>query len=152
MATVADVADVVGLEARLFEEDAGVHDPHADVGWPARDGAEDFADLQADPDAVVLLARADGEAVGLLMAYAATAGATRQPIRYAVLRSMYVAASHRRAGVASALIAEFLGWARRSDCAEARVNHYVTNQAAGDLYESFGFAAHSVDRVLPLRP
>jgi len=150
VATESDVDAVIELESRLFAEDSGVHEPYADVGWPAREGAEDFADLLANPDAVVLLARDDSDAVGLLMAYAATAGSTRKPVRYAVLRSMYVAHGHRRTGVARALIEEFLGWARRRECVEAQVNHYVANEPAGTLYERFGFEPHSLDRVLHL--
>ena len=59
-ATESDVDVVIDLEGRLFAEDSGVHEPHADVGWPARDGAVDFTELLANPDAVVLLARDGG--------------------------------------------------------------------------------------------
>ncbi len=34
-ATEFDVDVVIDLEGRLFAEDSGVHEPHADVGWPA---------------------------------------------------------------------------------------------------------------------
>lgn len=149
-ATESDVDVVIDLEGRLFAEDSGVHEPHADVGWPGRDGAVDFTELLANPDAVVLLARDGGNPVGLLMAYAAASGPTRVPIRYAVLRSMYVAEGHRRSGVARSLIDEFLDWATQAGCVEAQVNHYVANQPAADLYESFGFRAHSLNRTLPL--
>jgi len=150
VATESDVHDVISLESRLFAEDSGVHEPYADVEWPAREGAGDFADLLENPDAIVFLALAGAEAVGLLMADAAASGPTRQPIRYAVLRSMYVSHGHRRAGVASALIDEFLAWARRQGCAEVQVNHYVANEPAGELYERFGFEPHSLNRVLRL--
>ncbi len=99
---------------------------------------------------MVLLARDGGTAVGLLMAYAAASVPTRVPIRYAVLRSMYVTEGHRRSGVARSLIDEFLDWARQAGCVEAQVNHYVANEPAADLYESVGFRAHSLNRTLPL--
>jgi len=147
VATESDVDDVVALESRLFAEDSGTHEPYADVGWPAREGAADFADLLANPDAIVLMARDGAETVGVLMAYAAVAGSTRKPIRYAVLRSMYVSHSHRRTGVARALVEELLDWARQQGCVEAQVNHYVANEPAGNLYELFGFEPHSLNRV-----
>ncbi len=63
---------------------------------------------------------------------------------------MYVSPGHRRTGVASALIDEFIGWARRQGGVEAQVDHDVANEPAGDLYERFGFRGHSLNRVLPL--
>jgi len=150
VATETDVDDVIGLETALFAEDSGEHEPYADIGWPAGVGAQDFADLLANPDAVVFVARADGRAIGVLMAYSAVAGPTRKPVRFAVLRSMYVVASHRRTGAARSLIEEFLDWARRTGCVEAQVDHDVANEPAGEFYESFGFTAHSLNRVLHL--
>ena len=150
VATEAYVDDVVELERRLFAEDSGRHDRHADVDWPAREGAQDFADLLANPDAIVFLARAERRSVGLLMGYTAVAGTTRKPVRSAVLRSMYVTTDARRTGVASALITEFLDWARRTGCVEAQVDHFVANTSAGELYESSGFEVHALTRVAHL--
>lgn len=150
VATERDVDSVVGLEGRLFAEDAGVYEPFADVGWPAREGADDCRRLIDDPNGIVLLAR-DAEAdVGLLMGYSADASSTRQPVRYAVLRTMYVASTHRRDGIARQLTERFLEWAREAGCAEAQVNHYAANTGAGLLYEQCGFEAHSLNRVLLL--
>ena len=149
-ATAADATAAVGLEARLFVEDAGVHDPHADVTWPSREGAADFAALVDGEESTVLLAW-DGEvAVGLLMAYIAASGSTRQPIRSAVLRTMYVAESYRRHGVGGALIERFVEWARDAGCAEAHVNHFAANAPAGALYGRHGFEPRSLERVLSL--
>lgn len=149
-ATERDVAAVIELESQLFAEDAGVHERHADVEWPRRHGHDDFRDLLASDDGIVLLARDAGEHVGLLMGAASTAGPTREPIRSATLRTMYVAYGHRSSGVGTALIERFLLWARQRGCVEAQVNHYVANPAAGRLYERLGFEAHSLNRVLHL--
>ena len=135
----------------IREASAGVHEPHADVTWPAREGHADFEQLLDDDDGLVVLAWDDDEAVGLVMAYAAKASSTRQPVRYAVLRTMYVSASHRRHGVGGLLVDRFIEWARSIDCVEAQVNHYVANEPAGALYEAHGFVPHSLNRVLPLR-
>lgn len=150
-ATAAHIDAVVGLETNLFVEDSGVYEPHADVTWPAREGHADFEQLLDNDDGLVLLAWDDAEPVGLVMAYAATASSTRQPVRYAVLRSMYVAASHRRRGVGGLLVDRFVQWARSIDCVEAQVNHYVENEPAGALYGAHGFEPRSLNRVLPLR-
>lgn len=149
-ATVDDVGSVVELEGRLFAEDSGVYEPFADITWPAREGAADCRKLIDDPDGIVLLACDGCDAIGLLMGYAAQASSTRQPVRYAVLRSMYVAAAHRRGGVARQLTERFIEWARAHECVEAQVNHYAANDGAGRLYEQCGFEAHSLNRVLLL--
>ena len=150
-ATAADADAVVGLEASLFVEDSGVYEPHADVSWPAREGHADFEQLISCDDGFVVLAWDGDDAIGLVMAYAATASSTKQPVRYAVLRTMYVATSHRRHGVGGLLVDRFLEWARSIDCVEAQVNHYVDNEPAGALYEAHGFMPHSLNRVVPLR-
>jgi len=149
-ATMDDIATVVELESRLFAEDAGTHEPFADVTWPAREGHEDCRRLIDDPHGVVLLAVVATEAVGLLMGFSTMASSTRRPVRYAVLRSMYVAADHRRSGVARDLTERFLQWAREQGCVEAQVNHYTANVGAGRLYDGCGFRPHSLNRVLLL--
>lgn len=151
IATMDDVDAVVELESRLFAEDAGTYEPHADVTWPRREGHEDCRKLIDDDHGLVLVAfDGDDTVVGLLMAYSAMAGPTRRPVRYGVLRSMYVAAGQRRSGVARRLTERFIEWARTQGCVEAQVNHYADNTGAGSLYESCGFRAHSLNRVLPL--
>ncbi len=150
LATMGDVAAVVELESRLFAEDSGVHEPFADTSWPAREGDDDCRRLIDDPHGIVLLAREANAAVGLLMGFSTMASSTRRPVRYAVLRSMYVAVDHRRSGVARELTERFVEWARQQGCAEAQVNHYTANDGAGRLYESCGFRPHSLNRVLLL--
>lgn len=149
-ATMNEVDAVVELESRLFTEDSGTHEPYADITWPAREGHEDCRKLISDDHGIVLLAHDGSDAVGLLMGYSVVAGSTRQPIRYGVLRSMYVASEHRRSGVARQLTERFIEWARVQGCAEVQVNHYVANTGAGSLYESCGFRPHSLNRVLLL--
>ncbi len=150
VATMDDVDAIVDLESRLFAEDSGVHEPFADIGWPAREGHEDCRRLIDDPNSIVLLARDDADAVGLLMGYDAMASSTRRPVRYGVLRSMYVDRDHRRTGVARQMTDRFVAWAREQGCVEAQVNHYAANDGAGRLYEACGFRPHSLNRLLLL--
>jgi len=149
-ATSSEIGQLVELESALFAEDAGRHDPFADTTWPSREGRQDFEDLMASPDCIVVAARRSGEVVGLVVGYAQKASPTRRPVEYAVLRSMYVAGSVRRQGVATLLTERFLDWARDRGCVEAHVDHYAANFEAAALYEQCGFEARSVSRALSL--
>ena len=149
-ATSGEIDALVELESALFEEDAGRHDPYADTTWPRREGRQDFENLMASPDGVVLVARRSGVAVGLLAGYAARSSPTRQPVEYAVLRTLYVSAVERRLGAATMLTDRFVAWARGRGCVEAHVDHYAANRAAAQFYERAGFAARSVSRSLQL--
>ncbi len=145
-----EIGRLVELEAALFVEDAAQHDPYSDPTWPAREGRKDFENLIASPDGIVLAAQSSGSIIGLLAGYAAKASSTRQPVEYAVLRTMYIDESARREGAALKLIDGFLVWARERGCAEAHVDHYAANGAAEALYERCGFKARSVSRALKL--
>lgn len=101
-------------------------------------------------DSIVLVARAPDRIVGLLVGYAAQSSPTRRPVEYAVLRTMYVSPDSRRLGAATMLTEGFLSWARERGCAEAHVDHYAANHAAGQFYERIGFAERSISRALPL--
>ncbi|MEO7369403.1 MAG: GNAT family N-acetyltransferase [Ilumatobacteraceae bacterium] len=129
VAALSDIEPLVDLEAALFREDAGPHDPYADTTWPEREGRKDF---------------------GLLAGYATRSSSKRQPIEYAVLRTMYVASAARRQGVAAMLARHFLDWAGQRGCAEAHVDHYAANHGAAELYERCGFSVRSVSRVCQL--
>ena len=131
-ATDADVDTLVELTASLFEEDAGVHDPNADITWPHREGRSDLESLMASDDALVLAAGHD-RVVGMLVGYTTPSSPTRQPVTYAVLRSMYVVPEARRSGVATDLIDRFVEWASERGCEEAHVDHYAANKAASNL-------------------
>ena len=144
-----DDADAfVGLESRLFAEDGGVHDPHADVTWPEREGHDDFRQLLDDPGSIVLLAWADDRAVGMTAGYTSRPGSTRNPILSGVLRSMYVHPDHRRDGVAGRLVEAFLAWAEQQGCVEVFVDCYAANGSARGLYESHGFRPQSISHVI----
>ncbi len=145
-----DIDDLIDLESALFAEDGAQHDPYADPTWPRREGRQDFEDLMASPDSVLLVARAEGRPVGFLAGYSSHSSPTRQPVRYAVLRSLYVAADWRRSGAATKLTERFLEWARERGCAEAHVDHYAANTGAGHFYARLGFSARSISRALPL--
>ena len=70
---------LVTLESGLFAEDAGVHDPHADISWPEREGIEDFEQLLSSSDAVVLVAKRESHLIGFLAGYATISELPAEP-------------------------------------------------------------------------
>jgi GNAT superfamily N-acetyltransferase len=150
IASEAELDRLVDLETSLFEEDAGQHDQYADVTWPRREGRTDFERLVRDPHALVLVASIGGSVVGHLVAYLAKSSPTRQPVTYAVLRSMYVEPEQRNNGIGQMLTERFLDWARLNECVEAHVDCYSANAGAQRFYERVGFVAQSVSRAMPL--
>ncbi len=150
IANSGDIGALVELESRLFAEDAGVHDPNADVTWPSREGVADFEQLLGDDDSVVFIAREDGKPAGFTAGYASKSGATRQPLTMGVLRSMYVHDDARGAGTGQRLTVAFIDWARGKGCAEVHVESYFNNGPARRLYERSGFSPQSVSHVMYL--
>ena len=149
-ATSDELDVLVELETKLFREDAARHDQFVDVTWPQRQGREDFTRLLASRASLVLVARAEDAVVGHLVGYISDPTSTRQPVLYAVLRSVYVDAEHRGRGVGQLLTQRFVSWAREQGCVEAHVDSYVANEAAQRFYQRGGFASRSLSRVLPL--
>lgn len=149
-ASVADIDALIELESALFNEDAGAHDPHADTTWPQREGRKDFQQLLASAESLLLVARQGDTEVGFLAGYITKSSPTRQPVEYAVLRSLYVDIAARRLGVARELSEQFIQWARDRGCVEAHVDHYAANAGAASLYGELGFAPRSIARSLTL--
>lgn len=158
----SDIPHLIQLEMGLFAEDAGVHDRFADTTWPLREGRQDLEDLISSPTSVVLVARpapADPasstepppQPLGFLVGYTAEASPTRQPVRFAVLRSLYVLAEARRSGAGHLLVDRFVTWAKDRGCAEAQVSHYADNHGAALFYDQVGFTPQSISRTLPLQ-
>lgn len=142
-----DLDDLVRFESALFVEDAGVHEEFADTSWPEREGRNDFQQLIASAECLVLVAEQVDGVVGFLAGYRTRSSPTRQPVEYAVLRSLYVTIEQRRRGAAQSLIDQFLRWARTAGCVEAHVDSYAANAGVQALYERNGFAVRSISRV-----
>lgn len=144
-----DLDVVVALAAALFAEDAGAHDEHTDLDWPAREGREYFGGLLDGPTSRCFLAELDGTVCGALIGRI-TRETTVRPVRAAELESMYVRPEYRSCGVGSALIAEFLDWARHRGAQLAGVTAYAANVRAVAVYRRNGFAPKSVHLEIPL--
>lgn len=136
--SLGDAAAVTALSAELFREDAGTRDPFIDVEWPARHGTAHFTAALADEAVLVLVAERDHRPAGYLLGRLHGADPLR-PVVVAELESMVVTARERSTGIGSALIAEFLAWARSSGAPLATVTAYAANTGAVELYERCGF-------------
>ncbi|TDD57750.1 GNAT family N-acetyltransferase [Kribbella antibiotica] len=144
VATVGDLDDLVRLETNLFNEDAGSHDALVDISWPDRHARQDFARLMANESALVLVARYDERVVGHLVGYLTGPSPTRFDRRTAEIRSLYVDASARSAGVGQELVRHFTSWARSHAAAAIAVTAYAANHSARTFYDKLGFTEQSV--------
>ena len=87
------------------------------------------------------------DAVGLVGGYRETADAEEVE-----LVSMWVAPEARRRGVAQALIAEVVAWARETGAASVRLWVTCGNDAAESLYRAVGFVDTGEQQPLPSDP
>lgn len=89
--------------------------------------------------------------IGMLVGHLSERSPTRQPVRFAVLQSMYVDAEYRAGGIGGLLTRRFLDWAREHECVEAIVTAYVANEKAQRFYVEHGFVGQSLELTLALR-
>ena len=133
-----DVGALVRLSSALFQEDGGMRDPFADVGWPEREGRDHFLSLISRRDALCLLSKPGRAPAGYLAGYIGEP-VTIRPVKVAEVQSMYVEARYRNRGVGSALVAEFRSWAERQGAERISVTAYASNEAAIRFYARLGF-------------
>ena len=148
-ASSGDVGALVRLSSALFREDGGRRDPYTDVGWPAAHAREHFLSLISRDDALCLLAKYGGTAVGYLAGYVRGPAEIR-PVRVAEIQSMYVEAGSRNHGVGSALVDGFLSWAEAQAAERVSVTAYASNDAALAFYARCGFRPLSATLEMPL--
>ena len=142
-ATAEDVPDLVGTSAALFAEDGAARDRLRDPRWPRRHGAAWLSGLITNPNALVLVAVAEGDVAGHLVGLF-TAPSEMWRGAQAELVSMYVVRDLRNRGVGSGLVARFTAWARERGATRARVTAYAANEAAVRFYRRHGYTPLSV--------
>ena len=103
--------------------------------------AEEFIDTLNDPDAVVFLAWADGEAVGfgqgqLRRDYVEGTGSS--PVGY--LEGIFVKEEYRGQGIARQLVQACEAWARERGCSEFASDCPITNEISYAFHMHMGFA------------
>jgi len=109
-------------------------DEPSDVGAMA----EALALLESDPDHILLAARIDGTCIGTATGVVCH-GLYGGLDTYLVIEDVVVDESHRRQGVASALVTELERFARERDCRQLIVLSESVRHDAHGLYGSLGF-------------
>ena len=90
----------------------------------------------------VLLADVDGERIGLLSLRIVPY--LSQDVPYAEVTELFVSETHRRRGIAKAMIERAEQIAREARCTLIHMNAWHNNDAAKDFYRSAGFDAVEV--------
>lgn len=119
--------DVAALAAKLWEH-------------PAGELAAEFSDLLEQGDAVLFLARQNGEAVGFAqcqLRHDYVEGTSTSPVGY--LEGVYVEENHRQRGVAAALLHACEAWAKRQGCTEFASDCELENADSLRFHRSLGF-------------
>lgn len=146
-----DVPSLVKSATRLFQEDAGVHDPTMNVSWPEEDGEPYYAKAVSDPSALCLLAEDHGEVVGHLIGRFQASSSLRL-VHSGVLESLRVSPTHRGRGVGTDLAKSFVDWATSRGATRATVTAFAANERAVRFYERHGFQAQSTVLAMTLEP
>ena len=105
----------------------------------------------AGADDVAIVAVADGRFVGMARGYLGPSEEL-QPQTVVWLIGVYVEPAWRRRGIARALSAEVVGWARERGVAEVHLHVADWNQAARRIYEELGFTASGATTTLAHEP
>jgi RimJ/RimL family protein N-acetyltransferase len=135
-ATLTALADAVAAEPEGWVLS---HDPPRSVD----DERRYLRALRRHPDGAVFVVVADGELVGRL-----SVGRDPHPLSAHVADlGVAVAASHRRRGVGTALLAAAESWARGAGVTKLELHVFPHNAPAIALYEKLGYEREGVRRA-----
>jgi GNAT superfamily N-acetyltransferase len=134
-----EISDAAGLMRGLVEANKALY--HDDLktieeyyrgAWFFDDDPE-IPDVYCPPQGDVLIAYLHGSPVGTVATY-------RMNASYCELKSMFVAPTHRKQGVAEALCDAVINFARDQGYAVVRLTTGIRQTAARRLYEKLGFS------------
>ncbi len=146
-AVESDLATIQALNKELYdyENARGFYDDSYDLAWTYSEaGTRYFAGLlKADENnSVAFVAFKDDHAIGYLAASLSNPTyRSQKPI--AEIDNMFVIQNHRSAGVGSALVNEFMGWAKAVGALRAKVGAFSENSATA-FYRKCGFHDHEI--------
>lgn len=126
-AAAEDLPAVAELASRMWDH-------------PAAELEAEFAELLADPEAVVFTAKLDGEAVAFAqcqLRHDYVEGTETSPVGY--LEGIFVDETHRHRGVAAALLRACEAWAKEKGCVEFASDCELDNTDSLRFHLSLGF-------------
>jgi len=119
--------------------------PHifAPSGEPDRD-SEVWAKGIAVEAATTFLADDQGKVLGFVsVAFIDETNSLLQPVRYAKINSISVAARNRGQGIGRELMAQAEAWAVRHGATDVRLNVWAFNESARAMYQELGYEVRS---------
>lgn len=101
-----------------------------------------FAQLRDDPDALLLVAGADGAVIGVLLARLERSPATplMEARRSLHILSLAVRSGWRRVGAGRALMGAAHAWARHAGASDVELHVWEFNRGALAFYQALGYA------------
>ena len=126
-AEASELPAVAQLAARMWDH-------------PAAELEAEFAELLADPEAVLYTAKRDGEPVAFAqcqLRHDYVEGTESSPVGY--LEGIYVDEAHRHRGVAAALLRACEAWAKEKGCAEFASDCELDNTDSLRFHLAAGF-------------
>lgn len=112
--------------------------------WPdhtLEEFVQEFSNLIAQPDATVMLAYHDIEAIGFAqcqLRYDYVEGTSSSPVGY--LEGLYVKESFRKQGVAKQLVKACEDWAKEKGCSEFASDCELENEESLAMHLKLGFS------------
>jgi GNAT superfamily N-acetyltransferase len=142
-ATAADISAIVRL---LADDELG----HSRESGDERVYAAAFADIERDPNNMILVIDMDGVVAGCAQ-LTIIAGLGRRAVTRGQIESVRVASSHRGQGLGRWFMEELIDAARRHGCGLVQLTSDTRRTDAHRFYESLGFAASHIGFKLALR-
>jgi len=141
-AAVSDAEQLVALRRALFAETSLMLWEPAEFVATAADEGGFIQRLSGGANCLLLLAHAEGEAVGFLAAM----GGDRNRLRHSALLAIGVLRAYWSKGVASRMLGEVISWAPRAGIKRLELMVHTANARAVALYQRHGFEIEGTRR------
>jgi len=142
LATEADASALIELRRKLFAETSYMLWESAEFTQTAESERQRIANLNAQPNSLVLLAEHGPQVVGLLSAI----GGERNRLRHVASLALGVARSHWGQGIATSMVREAVAWSARIGLKRLELTVHTSNLAAVSVYLRCGFQVEGVRR------
>lgn len=151
LATSKDLRIVQDLNHELFLWDQK-HFHDLNIQWPyEKNGEEYFRQVVSGEDGnICFIAEIDGKVVGYL-AGSLKKGNGIYTGKRAELDNMFVIESHRKSGIGTRLVQEFIAWCTNQGVDHVFVNAYAPNRVAIAFYQKQGFEPYATTLWRSLR-